>query len=107
MIPEILDNIPLAMTIIDLQGIMLYYNDYAPRIINRKAELLGKNVRLCHQKSESNARIDEVIEDFKEGRRNPVSYEARPYGELLLITVYPLEVDGRLEVCIHTAMPKL
>ncbi len=105
-IPKILDNISLAVTIFDLQGIMLYYNEHAPRIINRKPELLGKDIRLCHQKPESNARIDWMIEEFRRGRREPISYEAKPYGKALLITVSPLEVDGRLAGCIHTAMPK-
>jgi DUF438 domain-containing protein len=106
LIPRILDKIPMAVTFFDLQGIMLYYNEYSPRIINRKPELLGKDIRLCHQKPESNARIDGMIEEFKNGRREPISYEARPYGKPLLVTVSPLEVDGRLVGCIHTAMPK-
>jgi DUF438 domain-containing protein len=105
-IPQILDKIPMAVTIFDLQGIMLYYNEYSPRVINRKPELLGKDIRLCHQKPESNARIDRMIEEFKNGRREPISYEARPYGKPLLITVSPLEIDGRLVGFIHTAMPK-
>jgi DUF438 domain-containing protein len=106
LIPRILDKIPMAATIFDLQGIMLYYNEYSPRIINRKPELLGKDIRLCHQKPESNARIEGMIEEFKKGRWEPISYEARPYGKPLLITVSPLEVDGRLVGCVHTAIPK-
>lgn len=105
-IPRILDKIPMAVTLFDLKGVMLYYNEYSPRIINRKPELLGKDIRLCHQKPESNARIEGMIEAFQKGRREPISYEARPYGKPLLVTVSPLEVDGRLVGCIHTAIPK-
>jgi DUF438 domain-containing protein len=105
-VSSILDRIPMAVTIFDLGGTMLYYNEFAPSLINRKPELLGKDIRLCHQKPESNARIDWMIEEFRKGRREPISYEARPYGKTLLITVSPLEVDGRLAGCIHTAIPK-
>jgi DUF438 domain-containing protein len=105
-VSSILDKIPMAVTIFDLRGIMLYYNEFAPSLINRKPELLGKDIRLCHKKPESNARIDWMIEEFRKGRREPIFYEARPYGKLLLVTVSPLEVDGRLVACIHTAMPK-
>ncbi len=105
-VSSILDKIPMAVTIFDLQGIMLYYNEHAPSVINRKPELLGKDIRLCHQKPESNVRFEGMIKKFKKGRREPISYEARPHGKPLLITVSPLEVDGRLVGCIHTAMPK-
>jgi len=105
-VSSILDKIPMAVTIFDLRGIMLYYNEFAPSLINRKPELLGKDIRLCHQKPESNARIDWMIEEFRRGRRDPISYEAKPYGKTLLVTVSPLEADGRLLGCIHTAIPK-
>jgi DUF438 domain-containing protein len=105
-IPRILDQVPVAVTIFDLQGILLYYNEYSPRILNRKPELLGKDIRLCHQKPESNARIEWIIGEFKKGRREPISYEASPYGKPLLVTVSPLEVEGHLVGCIHNVIPK-
>lgn len=105
-LPRVLDKIPVAVTFFDLNGTLLYYNAYAPQILNRKPELLGEDIRLCHKQPESNRRIDELIEGFKKGRRDPVTYEARPYGKTLLVTVTPLEIDGRLVGCIHTAVPK-
>jgi PAS domain S-box-containing protein len=106
LIPQILDNIPVAVTIFDLEGTMQYYNEYSLQIVNRKPEYLGKDIRLCHQKPESNQRIDQMIEEFQKGRRKPFSYETKPYGKVLMITVTPLEVQGRLVGCIHTAIPK-
>ena len=105
-IPQILDKIPMALTIFDLQGIMLYYNEHAPSVINRKPDLLGKDIRLCHQKPESVVRINAMIQEFQRGRREPISYEARPYGKPLLVTVSPLEFEGRLVGFIHAASPR-
>ncbi len=105
-LPEVLDGISVAVTVFDLQGTMLYYNEYAPRLLDRNPGLLGKDIRLCHKKPVSNTRIDGMIDEFKKGRREPVLYEARPYGKALLITVSPLVIDGRLVGCIHAAVPK-
>jgi PAS domain S-box-containing protein len=105
-IPKILDKVSVAITIFDLQGIMLYYNEYAPKLLKRSPDLLGKDIRLCHKKPESNSRVNGMIEEFNQGRREPISYEAKPYGQVLLITVSPLEIDGRLVGCIHTAIPQ-
>jgi len=101
-----LDRIPMAVTIFNLKGEMLYYNETAPRILSRQPELLGKDIRLCHRRPESVVRIDAMLREFQQGRREPISYEARPYGQTLRVTVSPLEVDGRLVGCVHTAVAK-
>ncbi len=106
LIPQIFDKMPIGITIFDLQGIMLYYNEYSTRIIKRKPELLGRDIRLCHSKPQSTARIEAMIEAFTKGRREPFSYEANPYGKTLLITVTPLESEGRLAAFLHTAQVK-
>ena len=60
-IPSIVDRIPMAVTIFGLKGNLLYFNDTAPRIINRKPEHLGRDIRLGHQKPESVVRINGMI----------------------------------------------
>jgi DUF438 domain-containing protein len=105
-IPRILDQIPVAVTVFDLQGAMIYYNASAPKLLRRTPDLLGKDIRLCHEKPASIARIDGIIAGFVQGSREPVSYEASRYGRVLAFTVSPLEVEGRLAGCIHTATPK-
>lgn len=105
LIPQIFDKMPIAITIFDLQGNMLYYNEYSTRIINRKPELIGRDIHLCH-KPQSNARFDGMVEEFKKGRREPFAYEAHPYGKPLQITVTPLELEGRLTAFLHTARLK-
>ena len=49
-IPLIVDMIPVAITIIDLEGHILFYNDYSRQVLNRKPEYLGSDIRDCHQK---------------------------------------------------------
>ncbi|MGD9033231.1 MAG: hypothetical protein PVJ69_08365 [Desulfobacteraceae bacterium] len=44
--PLVLDQIAAAITVIDLEGRTLYYNDYSAQVLDRKPEYLGKDVRL-------------------------------------------------------------
>lgn len=103
---RVLDKIPIAVTVFDLEGRLLYFNDYSQKIIDRKSEYLGRDIRLCHKKPESNAKIDSMIQEFKNGRRQDFYYEAAPYGRRIAVTVSPLEVDGRLMGCIQTVALK-
>ncbi len=105
LLAQVMDKIPLAVTVCDLDGTMHYFNEYASKIINRKPEHLGKDIRLCHR-PESGGKIEKMIAEFKTGRREPFRYEARPYTRPLLVTVTPLEVEGRLWGFIHAVFPK-
>jgi DUF438 domain-containing protein len=95
-IPLILDKIPVAITVIDLEGNILFYNQYSSQILDRKPEYLGADIRSCHQKPETNDRIDGMLAEFKAGRRDDFYYEAFRYGKDIAVTLSAFEVDGRL-----------
>jgi DUF438 domain-containing protein len=95
-IPQILDKIPVAVTVIDLEGNILFYNEFSSQILDRKPEYLGTDVRLCHQKPETNTKIDHMLAEFKAGRRENFYYEAFRYGKNIAVTLSPFEVDGEL-----------
>jgi DUF438 domain-containing protein len=103
-LPIILDKIPVAVTVIDLDGHILYYNAYSSKVLDRKPEYLGRDVRFCHQKPESNAKIDRMLEEFKSGRRQEFYYEADRYGKRIAVTFAPLEIEGRLVGCIQSVI---
>jgi DUF438 domain-containing protein len=102
----ILDRLPAAVSVIDLDGALLYYNENATRFVDRKPEYLGRDVREYHQLESSRKRIQEIIQGFKAGNREPVQYVAFPRGEPLSVTVVPLLVDGALVGCIHHVVKK-
>jgi DUF438 domain-containing protein len=105
-LPLILDQIAAAITVIDLEGHMLYYNEYSALVLDRKPEYLGKDVRLCHQKQESNDRIDRMLEAFKARRRQAFYHEAERYGKRIAVTLAPFEVDDQLTAVIQTVTIK-
>jgi len=105
-IPLFLDKIPVGVTVIDLECHILYYNEYCAERLNRKPEWLGRDIRLCHQKQESNDRIDQMLEAFKNGRKEAFCYDANPYGDPLAISLAPLEINGELVGCVHSVIFK-
>jgi DUF438 domain-containing protein len=100
-LPLILDQLPAAVTVIDLEGRMLYYNENASQFIDRKPEYLRLDVRECHKLASSKKRIDEMIGEFKSGNREPVTYIAKHYDEPLSVTLVPFIVSGKLAGCIQ------
>jgi hypothetical protein len=106
LLPQSLDKIPVGVTVIDLECRILYFNEYCAERLHREPEWLGRDIRLCHQKQESNDRIDQMLEAFKSGRKEAFCYDANPYGDPLAISLSPLEVDGKLVACVHTVIFK-
>ena len=105
-IPLILDQIPVAITCIDLDGNILFYNDFSSQVLDRKPEYLGTDIRDCHQKPDTNAKIDHMLNEFKAGRREGFYYEAFRYGKDIAVTLSPFEVDGQLIGCIQSVTLK-
>ncbi len=103
---SLLDQLPAAVSILDLDAKLLYYSENAPDFVNRKPEFLGQDIRNCHKLQSSNDRIEAMIEGFKAGSREPVTYVAKPYGEPLRITVVPFIVNSTLLGCIQHVVKK-
>jgi PAS domain-containing protein len=46
---EVLQQAAVAVTVLDLDGRIVFYNRYAPRILDRKPQYLGRDIRSFHQ----------------------------------------------------------
>ena len=103
--PEILEHIQAAVTVLDLEGKVLYYNTYAASILDRKPEYIGRDVRGFH-KNESNTKIDRFIDGFKAGRREPVEYDITRGNGVFHVTVRPFVVEEELLGYVHTVVKK-
>ncbi len=97
-----LDSLDLAVTLVDPQGIILYYNRRAAEILDRKPEYIGADAHAHHRKAASNQKFDSMLEEFRGGRREPFHYRASPYGTPLRVTISPLAEMGRLVGCMQT-----
>ena len=70
-----LDQVPAGITVIDLEGHILYYNDYCARFVDRKPEYIGRNFAFCHRKEELVARINQMLSDLTTGKQDEIYYE--------------------------------
>ena len=72
-----LEQVAVGITIIDLTGRILYFNEYCARFVDRKAEYIGRDIRDCHKKQESITRIDTMLEELRTGRESEIHYETK------------------------------
>ena len=100
-LPAILDQLHAAITVTDLEGKMLYYNENATQLTNIKPEYLGQDVRNCHKKESSKKRIDSIIEGFKAGNYEPYTYKTEVKGVPVSVTIVPFIDSGKVSGCIH------
>ncbi|HOX23964.1 MAG TPA: PAS domain-containing protein [Elusimicrobiales bacterium] len=63
----LLKTLPLDLTFMDAADRIVWFS--AHRIFNRPPDIIGRNVRECHQPS-SWAAIDKMVADFKSGSRD-------------------------------------
>ena len=92
----LLAKIPVGVTVTDLEGRILYYNEYSSQIVDRKPEYIGKDIRACHKQRESIAKIDRILMELKEGRSHEYYYESERNGKTLGVTVLPHKANGKL-----------
>ena len=96
----------VAVTIIDTKGTLLYYNKHAAQILDRKPEYIGKDAHSHHKKAATNKKFDLMLQDFEEGRTEPFHYEAKPYGEIVIVTLSPIIKDGQFVGCVQSVQLK-
>ena len=93
---DLLDQLPVGITLIDLEGRILYYNAFCARIVDRKPAYIGRDIRSCHKDPASIDRIDRMLEDIRTGMRREATYDTLRNGQTLAVTVSPYRENGKL-----------
>ena len=101
-----MDCMGVAVTIIDTNGTLLYYNPHSTKILDRKPEYIGTDIHSHHKKANSNHKVDRMFKEFEAGRRDPFHYEAKPYGEIIFVTLSPIIKNGEFVGCVQTVRPE-
>jgi len=101
--PMLWDQMSAGVTVVDPQGRILMYNDHAARILDRKPEYLGRDVRELHN-SASAAKITAMLQALAQGRREPFNWQLRREGREYQVYLAPLNHQGRLVGAVHTVM---
>ena len=53
-----MDCMGAAVTIIDTNGTLLYYNQHSAKVLDRKPEYIGTDIHSHHKKADSNKKVD-------------------------------------------------
>jgi len=103
---SVLDQIPVGITVTDLEGRILYFNEYSAQIVDRKPEYIGMDIRSCHKKPESIVKIDTILSEMKAGKRENYCYESKRKDKVLSVTISPYKWLGKLIGFIHSIVVK-
>ncbi|MGD8561151.1 MAG: PAS domain-containing protein [Desulfarculaceae bacterium] len=101
---ELLEQMPVGITVLDLKGRILFFNQYAARILDRKPEYIGQDVRSFH-KQESNRNIDEILEQYSQGTSREFSWQVQREQQTFVVRVAPLQGEASPLGLIHSVMP--
>lgn len=100
---ELLAQIPVAITVLDRQGNILFFNQYAAKVVDRKPEYLGRDIREFHQPG-SNAKIEAMLEAYAQGGREEHAWRLRRGDLELQVRVSPWLRDGEWAGLVHAVM---
>lgn len=98
-----LAQMPAAVTVLDTQGRLLFYNDHAPSMLDRRPEYLGLPVQGHHRQPASVEKIEAILASYRDGGRQEHCWYFQRQGRTLVVRVAPWVVEGGLAGLIHVA----
>ena len=101
-----MDCMGVSVSIIDTKGTLLYYNQHSAKILDRNPEYIGTDIHSHHKKADSSKKVDLMLKEFEEGRKDPFHYEAKPYGKIIFVTLSPIIKNGEFVGCVQTVRLK-
>ena len=98
----IFDSLPVDLSFVDENNKVRFFTRPKDRIFPRSPAVIGRDVKNCHP-SESVHVVNEIIEEFKQGRRDTATFWIQMKDKTILIQYFALrnsegEYKGVLEV---------
>jgi DUF438 domain-containing protein len=91
-IEDIFTQWPIETSFVDADDTVQYYRHADKRILRRTPALMGMKVQDCHL-SRSVDFVQQILDDFKSGRRDVVEFRANHSGRLTCIRYFAVR-DG-------------
>ncbi len=94
--------LPVDVTFVDKDDTVRYFSQSKDRIFVRTKAVLGRKVQQCHPQKSIKV-VNEILEDFKSGKRDVAEFWMNFEGKLIHIRYFPVrsksgEYLGCLEV---------
>lgn len=100
---ETMGRAAVCMTVLDLEGRLLFYSHYGPRILDRRPAYLGRDVRELHQRASAD-KIGVILEAYRAGGREEYTWQLKRAGKVFTVRVSPLDLAGENRGLVHTVM---
>lgn len=99
----LMDQMAVALTVLDLEGVIVYYNEPAARMLDRKPSYIGRDIRDFH-KPASNKRVEMILEAYAQGETREFAWQLERGDKTFAVRVAPLIVDDKPAGLVHTVM---
>jgi DUF438 domain-containing protein len=88
----ILNNLPIDITFVDENDEVRYFSESPDRIFTRPRTIIGRKVHNCHPPTSVHV-VEEIIDSFREGRRDSADFWIKMGDKFVLIRYFALR-DG-------------
>ena len=89
-----LNSMPVEISFVDENDKVSYFNKNGDRIFPRPRSMIGKKVQQCHPKKSLN-KVIEIIEAFKDGKRDVANFWINLNGRLIYIRYFAVRDNNR------------
>jgi PAS domain S-box-containing protein len=89
-----LNSMPVEISFVDENDEVRYFNKNGDRIFPRPRSVIGKKVQQCHPKK-SVDKVIEIIESFKNGKRDVANFWINLKGRLVYIRYFAVRDDNK------------
>ncbi|MFH1058181.1 MAG: alpha/beta fold hydrolase [Pseudomonadota bacterium] len=93
----------VCCTVLDLAGRLLFYSHHGPRILDRRPEYLGRDVRELHQPA-SAAKMSAILAAYAAGGQEEYTWQLGQAGKVFTVRVKPLMAGGENIGLVHVVM---
>lgn len=83
----ILNTLPVEISFVDSEDTVRYFNKNGDRIFPRPRSVVGRKVQNCHP-SRSLHKVNEVLSELKEGKRDVADFWIDLHGRLIYIRYF-------------------
>lgn len=87
------NHLPVDITFVDENNKVVYFSTPKKRIFPRTKSIIGRDVHNCHP-HESVHVVEEIVESFREGKKDTASFWINMKGEKLLIQYFAIRDDN-------------
>ncbi len=100
-IEAIFNSLPIDITFIDKDNTVRYFSQSKDRIFVRTKAIIGRTVQQCHPQKSLHL-VNQILEDFKSGRRDMAEFWINFEGKLVHIRYFPVHNNkGEYLGCIE------